>query len=315
MRNRRRAGAYGSTSRRTVRPPPADRPTPCARAQARAARIPPGCAPDASEARDVVRARPYAADRAVPRTRSQGRTPAARDRAVRLRRDHTAGGGHGRSGARRHLQSCAERSGTDSRHRPRLRPARNSGPRPPRTPVPRAPGSPGRPPRPRSPRCTPDRPPVPRRRSPHPARHPTPPRHPPRRSPRTHPVQLAPDALADALEDQPQRSARTSTRARPRPPVSSPSAHRGVGGRALVSATSRRTMADRTVTDGRTADSRSTAGRPVWTTALVTSSETRRISVSASGSSSPIPDPASRERAHLRARPTSAGSGRISSCT
>ena len=55
---------------------------------------------------------------------------------------------------------------------------------------------------------------------------------------------------------------------------------------------------------------RSTAGQPVCTTALVTSSEMSRISVSASGSSASIPDPASRERAHLRARPTSAGSGR-----
>ncbi|CAM5666068.1 AraC family transcriptional regulator [Streptomyces badius] len=58
---------------------------------------------------------------------------------------------------------------------------------------------------------------------------------------------------------------------------------------------------------------RSTAGQPVWTTAFVTSSEISRMSVSASGSSSPIPEPIRRDRAHLRARPTSAGSGPTSS--
>jgi hypothetical protein len=127
-------------------------------------------------------------------------------------------------------------------------------------------------------------------------------------------VQLAPDPLADALRVPAPAVGETVDERQARPLVSSPSGHRGRGGRALVSATSRRTVAaDSPTAPG--SDRRSTAGQPVCTTALVTSSETSRISVSASGSSTPIPDRASLERAHLRARPTSVGSGRISSCT
>lgn len=127
-------------------------------------------------------------------------------------------------------------------------------------------------------------------------------------------VHLAPDALADALGV-------------PAPAVREPVDQfqaaavglvalgvPGPRGQSLESATSRRTVpSDSPGTPGR--ERRSTAGHPVCTTALVTSSETSRISVSASGSSASMPDPASLDRAHLRARPTSAGSGRISSCT
>ena len=108
---------------------------------------------------------------------------------------------------------------------------------------------------------------------------------------------------------QPQRSASPSTSSRPRPLVSSPSACRGAAARALASATSSRTVPRPPATAARRSSSRSTAGQPVCTTALVTSSEMSRISVSASGSSSPIPDPASRERAHLPGSPHLRGVG------
>ncbi len=105
------------------------------------------------------------------------------------------------------------------------------------------------------------------------------------------------------------RRGRVRVRRSPRRP-----AQRGTGARPLRSATSRRTVTS-SAASAPGSDSRRTAGQPVCTTALVTSSETSRISVSASGSSAPMPDPASRERAQRRARPTSAGSGRISNCT
>lgn len=112
---------------------------------------------------------------------------------------------------------------------------------------------------------------------------------------------------------QPQRSARPSTSSSPRPLVSSPSACRWRGGRPLASTTSTRTVP--TTAPDPEKHIRSSAAAPVCTTALVTSSEISRISVSARGSSAPIPDPTSRDRAHRRARPTSAGSGRTSNCT
>ncbi|CAM5499752.1 hypothetical protein SMICM304S_12097 [Streptomyces microflavus] len=116
-----------------------------------------------------------------------------------------------------------------------------------------------------------------------------------------------------------------------RPPAASPSGPRGrppasqppaVGVVALRVARARRAVAgvgdldpDGPARAGRPAPPNGirTAGQPVWTTALVTSSEISRMSVSASGSSSPIPDPTRRDRAHLRARPTSAGSRPTSS--
>ncbi len=84
-------------------------------------------------------------------------------------------------------------------------------------------------------------------------------------------------------------------------------AWRGRGGQALESATSTRTVPASAAPEPKSI--RSTAGQPVCTTALVTSSEISRISVSATGSSSSIPEPTSLDRAHRRARPTSAGSG------
>ena len=137
----------------------------------------------------------------------------------------------------------------------------------------------------------------------------------PRRGVRSAAVHLAPDALAAPSGCQPQRSASPSTSSRPRPLVSSPSACRGAGGRALESATSSphrcpapaTARAEQHAQHGRTAGVHHGVGDELGDRAGSASRRAARRPLSRTRRAANGPT--------CRARPTSAGSGRTSNCT